>query len=311
MENEHKNNDENFHDIHEDKQETATFKPNVMLKGPVTLLKEAFADYQKNILYYLGIILLALVGSGVVTGLLIAGLAMFVAGSSFTVLNIILTIMAVFAAIAGLFWAQTTLLYAVTQGGMKKGILSAYKKALPLLLGYIWISVLVGAVTLGGFYLMIIPGIIFSVWFSFAPYILLTENIRGLNALSKSREYVRDYWWPVFGRILILVLLSVGAQIIIGIVFGILGAGAGNSLESFQGVASMVISFLLAPFFMVYIYQLFKNLREVKGEVPEQATTKQKVLYIGAGMVAILLPVTLVALVGAWLVFGAMSAGAA
>jgi len=54
-----------------------------------------------------------------------------------------------------------------------------------------------------GSLLLIIPGIIFSVWFSFIYYIVLFENKTGTESLKASKKMVVGRWWPILWRILI------------------------------------------------------------------------------------------------------------
>ena len=71
----------------------------------------------------------------------------------------------------------------------------------------IYTSFLVTLIVLGGTLLLIIPGIIFAVWYSFTFYTVIFENIKGLNALSASKSMVAGRWLPVAWRLLITALV--------------------------------------------------------------------------------------------------------
>ena len=51
---------------------------------------------------------------------------------------------------------------------------------------FFWISLLRGWAVLGGLILFIIPGIIFSIWFSLSLYILVAEGLKGTSAIKQN-----------------------------------------------------------------------------------------------------------------------------
>ena len=44
---------------------------------------------------------------------------------------------------------------------------------------FIWILSILGFIVMGGFLLFIVPGVIFTVWFAFAQFILAERTKRG------------------------------------------------------------------------------------------------------------------------------------
>ncbi len=63
-------------------------------------------------------------------------------------------------------------------------------------------GILVGLTVLGGFLLIIIPGILFAVWFMFSIYAVAIDQIRyPIAAMKQSQMLVRHRWWRVFWRI--------------------------------------------------------------------------------------------------------------
>lgn len=67
--------------------------------------------------------------------------------------------------------------------------------ALSVLGSFIWVSVLQALTIAGGLLLLIVPGIIFLVWFGFAPQALLLDGKKGLDALSASRDLAKGRFW--------------------------------------------------------------------------------------------------------------------
>jgi hypothetical protein len=114
---------------------------------------------------------------------------------------------------------------------------------------YIWIYFLMGLAILAGFILLIIPGIIFAVWFSFAIYLFVSEGVKGKAALTASKKLVQGYWWAVFGRIVAMIFIMFMVSLIIGWV-PLLG--------------QLVNLFVMLPFFVIYMYLLHEDLKKVK-----------------------------------------------
>lgn len=172
-------------------------------------------------------------------------------------------------------WIQVATLKAIDllHTGTAFTFKSLYSSAWKILGKYWKTTLLASFVAFAGFVLFVIPGIIFSVWFSFTVYILVNEGISGRMALLKSRNYVRGYWWPVFGRMLILVLLVIGVQILTELVQIIPILGIIIALA-----VGLVMSFL--P--QVYLYFLYNSLKTVH-PIPDFQPSKrsEKLLLVG------------------------------
>jgi len=115
----------------------------------------------------------------------------------------------------------------------------------------------VGIVTMIGFALLIIPGIIFSVWFAFSYYVLLFEGKTGIDAMKASKAYVKGRWWAVFGRFAFIVLVSIIFSVVFGGVSSMVGETAGTIASSFL---SMVLNFILVPVTIAYSFLIYKDL---------------------------------------------------
>ena len=118
------------------------------------------------------------------------------------------------------------------------------------------ISLLVGLAVLGGFILLIIPGIIFMVMFAVAVPALVVENLRGTDAMSRSWNLVKGNFWHALGLIIV-------AGIITAVVGGIVGAIGGAISDNwfvawiFQAIAQIVT----APFAAIVSVLLYLDLR--------------------------------------------------
>jgi hypothetical protein len=185
------------------------------------------------------------------------------------------------------FWSQVALLFSVHN---KTNIVESYKKSYSKILSYGWIGFLSGLVVFAGILLFIVPGIIFAVWISLSAFVFIVEGEKGTRALAKSREYVRGYWWNVFVKLVALFGVAIIALIGIGIVVGIIGSIArlipGGTFVS--DILSTVFQAAISSFYMVYIYEMYKNLKEVKEAGGLAVAQGKKGLFIGLAILGVL-----------------------
>ncbi len=73
---------------------------------------------------------------------------------------------------------------------------------------FILLSLIVSVTASIGYILLIIPGIIISIWFLFSPYILLKEDTGIIGAMKRSKELTKGYRWGLFFRGLLFILLA-------------------------------------------------------------------------------------------------------
>lgn len=261
----------------------------VSLKGIHELVSESFDVYRKRFWGLMGmffsfvIAVLILVLLAVVASLVVS---VFAGESSLISIfvRIFLICVSFLVYIVGIFWFQLSFAYYVSN---EVGIFDSYKNTWNKLGGYFWLISLQGVITLGAFALLIVPGIIVFIWFSFSLFIFINENEKGLNVLLRSYEYVKGRWGAIFTRIAIPNLFLFLFGVACGILFG-----KNNVVWPF-------INILIAPLFLVYSFSLYKNLKEVRGEVGCYDQDKRK-LFIGFSiwglLFSILFPICLIVL---------------
>lgn len=165
------------------------------------------------------------------------------------IFTIILAVVSIVGAIA--------LLY--TAAGTKEPV-DAYQKGLNKFFPYLGVQIVHGLIILGGLILLVVPGIIFGIWFCFAGYILVLENKGIIASLGQSKKYVTGNWWSVLGRIIILVVVLLILRIagaVVAFVFTPL---------HFLFVPQLIIAavnLVAAPFGVIYLYLLYKNLKNL------------------------------------------------
>lgn len=182
--------------------------------------------------------------------------------------------------VAGIF-AWLALFDVMRAGGNPEGgVWGAYARTKSMIAPYVWVMLLQGLAVAGGFFLFIIPGIIFSILLGQAIYAYVFEGKKGMDALVASWFYIRGNWWGVFGRILFLGIIFFLASIVLFAVagFGLTGGGpiftmqpGGQNLmmsvqaaRFMQVLSDVLTNMFLLPFSIIYLSLLYRALRGAK-----------------------------------------------
>lgn len=181
----------------------------------------------------------------------VTGFTTFTLGGNmptFNLLSILLLLIGVLLLIIVNLWVQVALVYVVKEENTKASIKDLLMMVRGKIGPYFWVMLLKGLACLAGFVLFIIPGIILSVWFNFAQYAFVMEDKRGVQALVRSRELVKGYWWSMLGRLLLLV-------------------AAAALVSSMSKVGFFLNSLFVVPFGVIYLYVIYEDLKRVKATV--------------------------------------------
>jgi hypothetical protein len=253
------------------------------LKPISQLLKESWRIFCLKIKILLGII-----GLPIGFSFLFWILMYFLAGTSIKY-SIWFSVIGTISYLSSLFfwlWAIPSLLYNLKEDA---GIKESYKRGFKILGSYIWVYFLLTIIIAGGFLLFIIPGILFSIWFSLAIFILVFEKRKGFNALFKSKHLVKGKFWGVLGRFLVLgLIIGLGLFLIFAlIIFGIENKKIESQISEAMGY---FIQLFVLPFFLIYGFLIYNNLKEIKAEIPyEEPPPSKKIKYVIPGILGILI----------------------
>lgn len=260
------------------------------LPKAVAMLNEAWSLYKPRLWTFLGIT--------IIPGVVLAGLFIVLAGGGLLLgpvlfspkltalgvgLLILFAILFVVTVLISQMWGQTALLSAIKDSRENIGIKEAYRRSWPKILSYWWVSLLASFVTVGGFLLFLIPGILFAVWFSLALFVFISEDVKGMNALLKSREYVRGRWWSIFWRFLFIGILFLIVSLVPLLIFSVL------KVPYLGEISRFAIGLFLTPLAMIYSFLIYDHLKKIKGEIVFAPTKKQRVAFITVGILGILL----------------------
>jgi len=235
-----------------------------LLMGVWALLEKTWSVYKNKFWLAIGIL---------VAPVVLMTLASYVGQTD---LSPVASIISLVAALI-MFWAQGALVLLFLNRESDLSVKSAYKNAWPKYWSLLWVSVLTTFITLGGFWLFVIPGLIFTVWFMFSMVVLMAEGERGIKALVKSREYVRNNFWPVVGRYFTIMILVLLAYAILGIVT----AGLTDS-DIWSVILANLLMLFVIPALVIYQVLLYEDLKAAKGVVEVKEQAKTTYLLIGA-----------------------------
>ncbi len=149
----------------------------------------------------------------------------------------------------------------------------------------LWVGILLGLIFWGGMIMFIIPGVMMMVWFSFSGFTFVIEGKRGLNALLQSREYVRGYWWALFGRVVVMsavILIPIFAvQYATTVVFG----------KAVATITYVLISIVITPLGMAYSYKLYQNMTALKPGLAATTPTSGRGFLITSAILGLVAPI--------------------
>ena len=83
---------------------------------------------------------------------------------------------------------------------------------------WLMLSLAVAVMLLAWFMALVVPFFIFVIFYAMANWALFFEGYEGFSALKRSRELVKDYWFAVTGRILLMMLVAMIAGGIVNII---------------------------------------------------------------------------------------------
>lgn len=151
---------------------------------------------------------------------------------------------------------------------------------------------------MGGFILLFVPGLIVSLLLGQSMYVLFAENRRGISALTASWHYVKGYVNSVFWRFLFFGIV----MLLIVIPFSFLNGPTtamqfwnnhSDKLPLLMQFMMTVLLYLLLPLLIIYDFQIYTNLKELKAQTPieieEQSIRKKVITFSVLGIIGAIL----------------------
>jgi hypothetical protein len=164
--------------------------------------------------------------------------------------------------LAATFLVQGALVKAVEDlrdGQVDLGIAETFGHAGAQLLPLVAAGLLAAIGIFIGLLLLIVPGLVLWTWWLVVPAVIVLEHRPVLESFRRSRELVRGTAWPVFGVVVLTVLILIA----LGLAIAILLAPVDSDLwRGFLGQA--VADSLAAPFVAVAWTLTYFRLREIE-----------------------------------------------
>lgn len=217
------------------------------LRGIGELLGDAWQVYKSRFVT-LFIIYLIFVLAAAVAPVAAGALGFALASALPSMKGAVITLSAVIGIIAGILgfsWGWGACVAASLDESLD--LRGAFALAREKLIPFALVSFLVGFIIAGGYLLFVIPGIIFSVWFFFAHFVIFDDDTSGMSALLKSKAYTAGRWFDIFLRLLVIWVCSA----VLGVI----------------PVVGPILALLAIPYIVVYQALLFKDLKETAGDV--------------------------------------------
>lgn len=292
-------------------QQTVQPQQNIKLRGVMSLFSGAWRLLVSRFFTILGIYFIIVIAFSLLgAGFIFSGLVEF--SPLFFIPYIIIVIIFI-------LWYQVTYFFAVafSEGEEKIGIIESYRRGFKKIPSYLWASILYSLIYFAVVILAVIPilflanlisflfllllplvaivMLVLFIWFFLFPFVLVSENTKGLDALMKSREYVRGIWWGILGRfiaifILLLVVLSLSNLLLMIPV---------ESLILPLTIIAVIIQFLVTIFATFFMFLLYKSAKETKRNLeynPQKGRTKFIVILWLIFIIAVVVPIIIIIL---------------
>lgn len=268
------------------------------LPGAIEILQQAWNIYKQRLGTFLGITIaptlltvatiLAMIplfaGGSFLIGLNNASLENTIGGKTALLIFSIILLIIIFIAIVTIqIWGQTALLYAIKDSEEKIGVIEAYRRGWRKIIPYWWTSLLMGIIIAGGFGLLFIPGGLFALWFGLAPFISVAEDLKGMDALLKSKEYGRGKWGSIIWRFLVIAIISLIIILVISFIFNLL------KIQYGEEIINLITALFVPPFTTTYSFLIYSHLKKLKGEFSFSPAKGKKAVYILIGIFGILI----------------------
>ncbi len=235
------------------------------LIGPFEALKQAWALVQKNLGLFLGIS----ITSQVILSLL--SLSLSPEKSQLTAKNInfahflgsSLILVVASMLMSSLVAMALIVLVIKTEKGEKATFNDGLEGIKKFFFRFIGVEALTFLAVLGGFVLLIIPGIIFGIWFFASTYVLIDQNKQVKESMTISKGLVKGYTTEVFTRFfaaaVFSLIVSVAVSLFLGGVTKLLPVGV-----VITTIFAAALVAILQPLGTAYTFVIYRSLQAIK-----------------------------------------------
>jgi hypothetical protein len=205
--------------------------------------------------------------------------------------GILVVVIAIF-----LFISKISLLKSISDTRKNKfvGVRDSYNKGLSIFWSFVLITFMVALSCLGAFVLLIIPGIILSVYLIFSLYELVDKQKTGFQALLGSWSLISGYWWLAVGkaimiglRITLIGLLYFLATLVLFLIFFV--PGMIFHIPSLMIASALWFVFLfiiafgfLVPLSIIAMFEMYYSFCDIResNNVADEALDEKRMLKL-------------------------------
>lgn len=145
---------------------------------------------KENIGFFIGIFLAGIVAAGIPIGISVA-----LSGRSAALSVLFMIVYYVVLLVLSVGYTKIFIRFARGDKPEFADLFNSWDRVLP----YLGVSILYGLIVLGGTILLVFPGIIWTLKFYFAPYLVIDKGMGPVEALRTSAEMTNGVKWDLFG----------------------------------------------------------------------------------------------------------------
>jgi len=147
--------------------------------------------------------------------------------------------------------AALTVLISEVCLGYKPSPARAYKRVFGTIIGKVFATgLLFSLVVLIGFVLLIIPGIVFYLWFALWQVVVVLEGKWGRDALKRSKELGKGFYLRILVVLIIMTVLIMLPVFVIGFISAFMAGEAGSILIAL--LQTLIMPIVLIPLVLMY-----------------------------------------------------------
>ncbi|MBA2512968.1 MAG: hypothetical protein H0V26_01380 [Solirubrobacterales bacterium] len=188
--------------------------------------------------------------------------------ASFVLTDSLLVLAAILSLVLGTFYQGMVveLVRDVQDGRRDSSVGALFRSVSPAVVPLIAVSFLAALGVGIGFLLLIVPGLfLLTIWAVVAPVTVL-ERPGVLAAFGRSRELVRGHGWPVFGVMVIVLLLIIA----VATVSVLIGAATGDAGEAITGWLLSALAQPISALAASVLYFALLGRRDAPGDEVER-----------------------------------------
>jgi len=123
------------------------------------------------------------------------------------------------------------------------------------------ITILTFLAVVGGTVLLIIPGIIFYVRFTFGTAAMVVEDVRGRKAMKRSWRLAKGRFWPLLGTLFIASIITSFVSGAIGLPLSLAAQVIGPGAWPLAALGNSLASIIARPLVVIVVVVLYFDLR--------------------------------------------------